>query len=141
MVGNGVNVIFFVLKLRTKNIIAGAKAIVSCNPFSLAVLETPAEAGADVAIGEGQPLGLPMAFGGPYIGFMACKNDMMRKLPGRIVGQTQDDNGNTAYCLTLQAREQHIRREKASSNICSNEALCELTLAVHTEAMGSKQIK
>ncbi|MGN0169952.1 MAG: aminomethyl-transferring glycine dehydrogenase subunit GcvPA [Lachnospiraceae bacterium] len=120
---------------------AGAKAIVSCNPFSLAVLETPAEAGADVAVGEGQPLGLPMAFGGPYIGFMACKSDMMRKLPGRIVGQTQDDKGNTAYCLTLQAREQHIRREKASSNICSNEALCALTVAVYTAAMGSRGIK
>ncbi|SFQ16065.1 glycine dehydrogenase subunit 1 [Lachnospiraceae bacterium XBB1006] len=119
---------------------AGAKAIVSCNPFSLAVLETPAEAGADVAVGEAQPLGLPLAFGGPYIGFMACTQDMMRKLPGRIVGQTNDEEGNRAYVLTLQAREQHIRREKASSNICSNEALCAMTVAVYLGAMGEKGV-
>ena len=120
---------------------AGAKFVMGVNPIACALLPTPREEGADIAVGDGQPLGLDTAFGGPYLGFMATTAAMTRKLPGRIVGETKDVDGKTGYVLTLSAREQHIRREKASSNICSNQALCAFSAGVYMAAMGEKGMK
>ena len=120
---------------------AGAKFVMNVNPIACAIMKTPAECGADIVIGDGQPLGLDIAFGGPYLGFMATTAAMTRKLPGRIVGETKDAAGETGYVLTLSAREQHIRREKASSNICSNQALCAFTAGVYMAAMGEDGMK
>lgn len=122
---------------------SGTKVVMGCNPMTLALLKTPAECGADIAVGDAQPFGLSLSFGGPYLGFMAThkNNDTMRRMPGRIVGQTTDDKGNRCFVLTLQGREQHIRREKALSNICSNQAHCALVASMYLSAMGKEGLR
>src|SRR5439155_1565001 len=115
--------------------------IVGVNPIAQAVVRPPGDFGADIVIGEGQPLGTPMNFGGPLLGIFACRQEHIRKMPGRVIGLTRDVNGHRAFCMTLQTREQHIRREKAMSNICTNESLLAVAAAAYLSVQGANGLR
>ncbi len=119
----------------------GGLLIASVDPISCGLLKTPGELGADIVVGDAQPLGIPMSWGGPSLGFMACRESLMRRMPGRLIGATRDRSGRRAYCLTLQTREQHIRRERATSNICTNQGLLALRVSIYLAAMGPRGLQ
>ncbi|MCK4443687.1 MAG: aminomethyl-transferring glycine dehydrogenase, partial [Thermoplasmata archaeon] len=119
-----------------KDAIGDALLTVGANPLSLAIVKPPGDLGADIVVGEGQILGNPMNYGGPLVGIFACKEEHIRKMPGRVIGATTDSNGRRAFTMALQTREQHIRREKATSNICTNESLGSVAFAIHVAILG-----
>ena len=119
---------------------AGVLVIAAVDPLSCGVLKPPGAFEVDIVVGEGQPLGIPLSFGGPYLGFLACREKYLRKMPGRIVGLAHDAKGKRGYCLALQTREQHIKRERATSNVCTNQGLMALRAAVYLAAMGRQGV-